>query len=255
MTFTNKQLAALKLPLDIDKKCYFFPPEAGKELANKPYMPAHVSVETANEIFDFNWRSELVDFGLLFEFEEQKTNRDKTKSWMAYTACYWAKVRVILGGEDGSAVFHTAIGICTGDQQRSRGAAHEIALMGAESVAKKRALYNLGPQFGGSLKDPLDKAGIETAMRMAAESDGVPVQAASAPPLPAQASKVDGPKPAAPNQAEAVVEAVKEFKSRTGRLPKIAEERNLRTPSKFRALTPKQLGEVLQAIAAEEGVN
>ncbi len=266
--FTDAQLAKLRQPLEMNAKCLFFAPEAGKALAGKPYIPQHVVIETANEIFAFSWESEDLGHGLIFEEQATKYNKAKTESWPVYVASYWAKVRITAGSAT-----HTAIGVCTSAPMSGRGEAHELALMGAESVAKKRAFYNLGMQFGGSLKDPFDPEGRETSERMMADT-GYPEPATPPPTMPAPGTvRIMGtntfvepapaqttPAPAFSNAGDAtitpegVLKLIKDFGRKfdpEGKLrPAVIREKGLNANA-IRSMAPAELATINAAIQQE----
>lgn len=103
MSINDKQRSLLRQPIDMKKKVLIFDSKVGRALAGKPYQPVHIAVETANEIFDFEWSSEVMDCTEVFEhgpYDVERSSYDKTKKWVdqVWDVCYRCHVRVTASG-------------------------------------------------------------------------------------------------------------------------------------------------------------
>lgn len=158
MEFTTKQIEELKKPLD------------PKLVKNRPdnkmsYIEGWQVENIANEIFNFNWSSEIIE---LIENTLPTQNQNKNN-----VVSFRAKVRVTACG-----VVKEGIGYGSGIKKDIH-AAYEDAIKEAETDAEKRALKKFGYRFGLAIydKDQVNVRDIEAyemdTRRLEVSKDGI----------------------------------------------------------------------------------
>ena len=159
MAFTDTNLARLTEPLDPAR---VKSREAGRG-QSLSYIEAHDAIRTANEVFGIGgWGYTVEELEPLGEPEAVKRD-DRT----GYRVGYRAVVRVTVRGAAGDnlpplPVVFSDVGYGDGmDYSGSRITVHELAMKEAVSDAVKRALKNLGSQFGLDLYDKEARKDIE----------------------------------------------------------------------------------------------
>lgn len=132
MGFNDKQIQELKKPLD---------PKLvkGRPDNNMSYIEGWQAENVANEIFNFDWSSEVVE---LIENTTPTLNQNKNN-----VVSFRAKVRVTACG-----VVKEGVGFGSGIKKDIH-AAYEDAIKEAETDAEKRALKKFGHRFGLALYD------------------------------------------------------------------------------------------------------
>jgi len=115
--------------------------ESGKDLS---YIESHQVIRAANEIFKFDWSSNIEKMDTICEEEKKHSTREGVKNWYV---SYKAVVSVHVNGAT-----HQGQGFGQGINP-DRGKAHEGAMKEAESDAIKRALRYFGNRFGLALYD------------------------------------------------------------------------------------------------------
>lgn len=130
----------------------------GSRGASLSYIEAHDAIRTANDIFGVGgWDYQVVELAPLGEPEEVERNGRK-----GFRVGYGAIVLVNVYGEQGETFSFSDTGY--GDAVEytgSRITPHELARKEAVSDALKRALKNLGDQFGLGLYDAKRRADVE----------------------------------------------------------------------------------------------
>lgn len=131
------------------------------------YIEAHDAIRTANEIFGIGgWGYETMELKLL---GVDPISRDGKKG---FKAAYSALVKVTIHvGKTGKTDTVTFSDVGYGDGQDYSGSSltvQELAMKEAVSDGVKRALKNLGDQFGLSLYDKVKRADLEAKQKVAA---------------------------------------------------------------------------------------
>lgn len=158
MAFTEPNLARLSEPLDPAR---VKSREAGRG-QSLSYIEAHDAIRTANEVFGIGgWGYTVEELEPLGEPEQVK-REDRT----GYRVGYRAVVRVTIYPDAGVPAVYPVVFSDVGygdgmDYSGSRITVHELAMKEAVSDAVKRALKNLGSQFGLDLYDKEARKDIE----------------------------------------------------------------------------------------------
>ncbi|GAA0853234.1 Rad52/Rad22 family DNA repair protein [Streptosporangium amethystogenes subsp. fukuiense] len=151
MGFTRAQVDQLLRPINSKR---VLQDGKGKSHVSQQDVAAHLI-----RIFGFgNWDTELLSLELIFETERTDPNTDKPLG--KWDVCYKATMRLTVKDEDGREVCHYEDGATATAENQKRGAAHDLALKSAISLAKKRCAIELGDQFGLSLYNKGQQAAL-----------------------------------------------------------------------------------------------
>jgi len=159
--FNDKQVAALRAPLD--RGLVKPSPVKGQDW---DYLPFHTVITQANEIFGYGrWSREILACDIVYGPIEREGRRKLGADGpppILLVVGYLARVRVTVQGPDGGALCtHDAPGYWQAEVHGGPGAVpdFDLAAAGAVTAATKRALKDLGTQFGSTLSDDRDPFG------------------------------------------------------------------------------------------------
>lgn len=186
--FTREQIEQLLRAIN--------PLRVGTDGKGHSHVEAYEIRAHLTRIFGFgNWDDDVTRLDFVYETSEEKVSK-KGEPYTAWTVCYRATMRVEVRSEDGLAVCHFedgATGAAT--NQPSRDDAHDLALKSALSGAFKRAVVNLGDQFGLGLYAKGSRAALvkKTLVMPDADSGNVsaPVDEHITAPLPAESVEAE----------------------------------------------------------------
>jgi hypothetical protein len=131
-----------------------------------PILPSRVSTDgkgfshveayeiraTLNRLFGFaRWSEEVVEQRMVFEDRSEKKRKDGS-TFPVWTVLYTSRVKLTVCAPDGTVLaVYTEGATGEGENQPSRGDAHDLALKTSQSQALKRCAANLGDVAGLSL--------------------------------------------------------------------------------------------------------
>lgn len=126
------------------------PRRVGKDGKGFSHMEAYELRIHMNRIFGFaRWSEDLLSQEQIFETETPAAKQGDKVKW---TVAYRSVVKVTICAPNGTVLaWYSEGAVGDASNQPSRADAHDLALKTSQSQALKRALVNLGEQFGASL--------------------------------------------------------------------------------------------------------
>lgn len=146
MTYlTDEQITQLLKPIN--------PKRVGTDGKRYAHVEAYEIRAHLNRSFGFaRWSADVLSQELIFETADERTKKNSTDKYTAWTVCYRTLLRLTVCAPDGTVLAtYTEGATGSGTAQPQRDDAHDLALKTSESQALKRCAFNLGDQFGLSL--------------------------------------------------------------------------------------------------------